>query len=80
MATEKQNNKTTPKTTKSKNGKGLGIALLWAVFAVHQGFLSWLVLTNFNNYIAVAAALMSFGLAILAVAMVGAKLSKTYSK
>lgn len=47
-------------------------AIAWAIFAVHQGFMSWLVLTNFNNYFAVVGAVMSFGLAIIALAMVGA--------
>lgn len=47
-------------------------AVAWAVFAVHQGFMSWLVATNFNNYFAIAGAVASFGLAIVALSMVGA--------
>lgn len=46
--------------------------LAWAIFAVHQGFMSWLVLTNFSHYFAVAGAVLSFGLGIIALAMVGA--------
>lgn len=51
-------------------------ALAWAIFAVHQGFMSWLVLTNFSNYFAVAGAVASFGLTIVALAMVGASFVK----
>lgn len=54
-------------------------ALAWAVFAVHQGFMSWLILTNFSNYFAVAGAVASFGLAIVALAMVGASFSKAHN-
>lgn len=51
-------------------------ALAWAVFAVHQGFMSWLVLSNFSNYFAVAGAVASFGMFIIAIAMVGACFTK----
>lgn len=74
--------KTNKKADEQKKARKISInrnhfkALAWAVFAVHQGFMSWLVLTNFNNYFAVAGAVASFGLAIVAVAMVGACFTK----
>lgn len=76
MASTKNNKKTdAPKKARKVNGNHFK-ALAWAVFAVHQGFMSWLVLTNFNNYFAVAGAVASFGMAIVAVAMVGACFTK----
>ena len=68
--------KKTQKKDESKKSRKLNInhfkALGWTVFAVHQGFMSWLILTNFNNYFAVASAVASFGMAVVAIAMVGA--------
>lgn len=74
--------KTNKKADEQKKARKVSInrnhfkALAWAVFAVHQGFMSWLVLTNFNNYFAVAGAVASFGMTIVAVAMVGACFTK----
>lgn len=55
-------------------------ALAWAVFAVHQGFVSWLILSNFSHYFAVAGAVASFGMFIIAIAMVGASFVKASNK
>lgn len=65
---------------KTNKFKGTTKAMIWALFALHQGFVAWLVITNFDNYVAVAAAITGFGLAVVSVGMVGAILSKSYSK
>lgn len=57
MATDKQ--KTIKKT--SKFGSMLSIA--WLVFAAQQGFVGYVLLTNFSNYFVVAAGLLSLGIA-----------------
>ncbi len=72
MANNKKTKKQGKFTSLKKINRNHFKALTWAVFAVHQGFMSWLVLTNFNNYFAVAGAVASFGLTIVAVSMVGA--------
>lgn len=75
MASTKQNKKDAPKKARKINGNHFK-ALGWAVFAAHQGFMSWLVLSNFSNYFAVAGAVASFGMFIVAIAMVGACFAK----
>lgn len=81
MATTKSNKKDEQKKARKISiNRNHFYALAWAVFAVHQGFMSWLVLTNFNNYFAVVGAVASFGLAIVAIAMVGAQFVKANNK
>lgn len=76
MASTKNKKDEVKKSRKVSINRNHFKALGWAVFAVHQGFMSWLVLTNFNNYFAVAGAVASFGMTIVAVAMVGACFTK----
>lgn len=72
MATTKKSKKQGKFSALKKINRNHFKAVAWAIFAVHQGFMSWLVLTNFNNYFAVAGAVASFGMGIVAIAMVGA--------
>lgn len=65
---------------KTSKIKGIVKAIAWTVFGVHQAFVCWLVITNFNNYIAVVASLVSLGLAVMAIGTVGAILGKTFNK
>lgn len=65
-----------------KQSKKISIvkALAWALFAIHQEFLGWLVITNFENFYAVLASLVSFGLTVISVGVVGAQVAKVYDK
>lgn len=64
-----------------KNSKGSVLkAVVWSAFAAHQGFVGWLVITNFDNYFAVVSAVASFTFAVVSIAMVGANVSKVLDK
>ena len=39
------------------------IATAWLIFAVHQAFIGYVLLSNFANYFVVAAAVLSLALA-----------------
>jgi len=52
----------TDKTKKSNKSNALK-SVAWLVFAAQQAFIGYVLLTNFNNYVVVATALLSLGIA-----------------
>jgi hypothetical protein len=51
------------KTTNKKNKGGMQQSVAWLVFAAQQGFVGYVLLANFSNYIVIAAAGISIGIA-----------------
>lgn len=49
--------------TKMVKSKSMGISIAWLGFAVQQGFVGYILLTNFSNYFVIASACISLGIA-----------------
>lgn len=63
----KENTESKSKAKKQRKLNPQIVAAAWLVFAVHQGFIGWVLLTNFSNYFVVAAAVLSLAMAGLTV-------------
>lgn len=52
-----------PKEKKERKLNPRIVATAWLIFAVHQAFVGYVLLTNFANYFVVASAVLSLALA-----------------
>lgn len=51
-------------SAETKKSKGIGKTIAWTVFAAQQGFVGYLLLAKFDNYVVMVAAGMSLLMAV----------------